>query len=482
MSSRSEHTSSITKTTVRIFEWIKKDLSGLFSGFKSGFSLPQGLYSYTIANHDFTKKIHLRVEKDGAGVLFDNLTHIIHLNPTATFIAKKRLDGWTRKRIVSVLNRLFGGVQRKILLGEVNRVSDIAETIRTTFSGCPFEDLDFIKTRPIFSKEISAPYKVDLALTYTCNNRCRHCYNIVSRKSMPSLAESEWKLVLDKLARLGVPHIIFTGGEPTLHPSLSTLIRHADKNGQIAGLNTNGRLLAHRDFVEELVDAGLDHVQITLESSREKVHNFMTGSNSFDETTRGIKKCLNTSLHVLTNTTLTRLNIDHYKEIVNFLFDMGVHTFAMNSMIHSGKGRANQDTLDIEEISPVLRDVQNIASQKGMRFLWYTPTEYCRLSPVEHGVGYKRCNAGEYSMCIEPNGDVLPCQSYYVSVGNFLEDRWEDIWNSDLFLSFRNRFKDPAESGLPEKCWNCEYLDVCGGGCPLERNALSNKISCNTLI
>ena len=72
-----------------------------------------------------------------------------------------------------------------------------------------------------------------------------------------------------------------------------------------------------------------------------------------------------------------------------------------------------------------------------MRFLWYTPTEYCRFSPFEIGIGVKRCNAGEYSICIEPNGDVLPCQSYYVSAGNLLSDPWESIWESELFRSFR---------------------------------------------
>ncbi|MCB0241561.1 MAG: SPASM domain-containing protein, partial [Anaerolineae bacterium] len=66
--------------------------------------------------------------------------------------------------------------------------------------------------------------------------------------------------------------------------------------------------------------------------------------------------------------------------------------------------------------------VRDRAEELGMRFLWYTPTEYCRMSPVELELGAKRCNAGEYSLCIEPNGDVLPCQSYYVAAGNILRD------------------------------------------------------------
>jgi radical SAM protein with 4Fe4S-binding SPASM domain len=104
-----------------------------------------------------------------------------------------------------------------------------------------------------------------------------------------------------------------------------------------------------------------------------------------------------------------------------------------------------------------------------MRFLWYTVTDYCRLSPVALGLSPKRCNAAEYSICIEPDGDVLPCQSYYVSAGNILSDPWESIWNSDLFRSFRDREQDPEAAGLPPECWDCPDLDMCGGGCRLER-------------
>jgi radical SAM protein with 4Fe4S-binding SPASM domain len=112
-----------------------------------------------------------------------------------------------------------------------------------------------------------------------------------------------------------------------------------------------------------------------------------------------------------------------------------------------------------------------------MRFLWYTPTEYCRMSPVELEIGAKRCNAGEYSICIEPNGDVLPCQSYYLSVGNILRDPWETIWNSGLFRSFRDRGDEPQAAGLPDKCWTCPQLSICGGGCRIEWEATQRAAS-----
>ena len=56
---------------------------------------------------------------------------------------------------------------------------------------------------------------MDLALTYRCNNDCAHCYNARPRNS-PELTTAEWKKILDRLWELGIPHVVFTGGEPTL--------------------------------------------------------------------------------------------------------------------------------------------------------------------------------------------------------------------------------------------------------------------------
>ena len=76
---------------------------------------------------------------------------------------------------------------------------------------------------------------------------------------------------------------------------------------------------------------------------------------------------------------------------------------------------------------------------------------------------------------MEPNGDVLPCQSYYVAAGNILRDPWQEIWQGELFRSFRDREEDPRWAGLPEKCWECPDLPLCGGGCRIEREAREGR-------
>jgi MoaA/NifB/PqqE/SkfB family radical SAM enzyme len=83
---------------------------------------------------------------------------------------------------------------------------------------------------------------MDLALTYRCNNNCAHCYNARPRQQ-PELSTGSGKHILDRLWEIGIPHIVFTGGEPTLRPDLPELIAMPKSNGQITGINTNGRRL-----------------------------------------------------------------------------------------------------------------------------------------------------------------------------------------------------------------------------------------------
>lgn len=430
-----------------------------------------GLHTYRIALPGGQRRIHLRIGADGAGILFVDVTDVIHLNATAAEMVKLALDGVAPAQARATLLRRYAGIDRARLTAELAQMYDLVAELQRPIDGCATCALRDVERVALFSQPVQAPYKVDLALTYACNNACAHCYNEPGRFSMASLTVGEWARVLDILAELGVPHLIFTGGEPTLHPALLELIRHAEAAGQITGINTNGRRLADLAFTQSLADAGLDHVQITLASAEAELHDSVVGARAYAQTLRGIENALACGLHTITNTTLTRRTVGQAGALVDFLYGLGIRTFAMNGMIYSGGGAADPDALPAAELEPVLCAVRDRAEALGMRFLWYTPTEYCRLSPVALGLGPKRCNAGEYSMCIEPNGDVLPCQSYYVAAGNILRDPWAAIWDGALFRSFREREEDPEGCGLPEACWDCPDLALCAGGCRLEREA-----------
>ena len=459
----------------RLWAFLRRDVSGLLERLQGPAPVEPGLSTYRISLPGGRRRLHLRIAADGRGVLFIDAMDVIHLNATAARLAKCALEGVPRAAAIGAAARKFSSARRGEIESDAERIYAMIEHLTSSPSGCPTCALSHLERRALFSTRADAPFKADLALTYGCNNACSHCYNEPDRLDLPSLVRDDWFRVLERLDAVGVPHVIFTGGEATLHPDLPEIVGYADGLGQITGLNTNGRRIAHRPYMRTLAAAGLNHVQVTLASHRAEIHNAINGADAFHQTVRGIESALESGVHAITNTTLMQSNRCEVEELIEFLYALGIRTFAMNGMIYSGGGFRDPSAIPEEELPPLLLQVRDKAAELGMRFLWYTPTEYCRMSPAELEIGAKRCNAGEYSICIEPNGDVLPCQSFYVRAGNILRDPWEAIWQGELFRSFRDREEDPRWAGLPEKCWECPDLPLCGGGCRIEREAREGR-------
>ena len=439
----------------------------LFNKFKNAFQtsstvhgLSSGLYHYTREDEHEKSRVHLRIDPNGVGTLIVNANRVMHLNPTAALMAYLILEGIQESEAIKTIQRTYRIGARQALDDLSTFNFQLSNLIRPD-GACPVHELELDTTMP-FSDRPSAPYRMDLAVTYRCNNDCAHCYNARER-NYPELTTEQWKKIIDDLWALGVPHIVFTGGEATLRDDLPELIRHAESNGQITGLNTNARRLTDMAYVQKLVEAGLDHVQITVESCDGQIHDEMMRVNgAFKQTIAGLKNVLSTRLYVMTNTTMLRTNVHRIPDTLDFLADLGVTTIGLNALIYSGNGLTVGTGLRENELQPILNIATQKTSERGQRLIWYTPTQYCEFDPTASNLGVKGCTAALYSMCIESNGDVLPCQSYYTSLGNMLTDSWDSIWNHKLSTQLRER------QGLPSKCEGCPVVAECGGGCPLK--------------
>jgi len=433
-----------------------------------------GLYHYT-RETDFEKsRIHLRIDADGHGTLIVNANNVMHLNPTATYMAWLTLEGKTKDESIRALRSQYSVSREQADSDLASFLFQFDELIRPE-GACPVHELELESLMP-FSTRPSAPYRMDLAVTYRCNNDCAHCYNARER-NFPELNTEQWFKILDQLWELGVPHIVFTGGEATLRNDLPELIAHAESNGQITGLNTNARRLSDEQYVQKLVDAGLDHVQVTVESCDEQIHNdMMRAKGAFKQTIAGLKNALNNDLYVMTNTTMLRTNVHTIPDTLDFLADIGVPTIGLNALIYSGHGLTVGTGLHQSELQPILDIATRKTAERGQRLIWYTPTQYCEFDPTANNLGVKGCTAALYSMCIESNGNVLPCQSYYHPLGNMLTDPWDSIWNHKLSVQLRER------QNLPAKCETCSLVAECGGGCPLNFESHRDTFGVNSEV
>jgi radical SAM protein with 4Fe4S-binding SPASM domain len=418
------------------------------------------LYHYTREDAGEKARIHLRLDPDGSGTLIVNANRVMQLNPTAALMAYLALQGFPESDAIRSIQREYR-VNTALAAADYSAFRAQLEELVRPDGACPLHDLELETAMP-FSARPTAPYRMDLAITYRCNNDCAHCYNARER-NFPELGTAQWKTVLDRLWALGVPHIIFTGGEATLREDLPELIAHAEANGQITGLNTNARRLSDAGYVRELVEAGLDHAQITVESCDEQVHDaMMHAKGAFRQTVRGLQNALASRLYVMTNTTMLRTNVHTIPATLDFLADLGVPTIGLNALIYAGHGLTVGTGLRESELQPLLDIAASKTAARGQRLIWYTPTQYCHFDPTSSNLGVKGCTASLYSMCIESNGNVLPCQSYYHPLGSFLEDSWDSIWNHPLSIQLRER------QNLPGKCQGCSLVPECGGGCPLQ--------------
>jgi len=420
-----------------------------------------GLYHYTYTKHDEKSRIHLRIEEDGSGVVVINADRVLHLNATAMSIAILHLEGSSEKEICRSVSKIYRVNKDDIQRDVGDLIKKIDELIKPD-GACPIHDL-MLDTNTPFSAKLSAPYRMDLAITYRCNNDCLHCYNARER-SFPELDTKFWILILDKIWDLGIPHIVFTGGEPTLRNDLPELITYAEKKGLITGLNTNGRRLSDPEFTLSLIDSGLDHVQITLESHDPAIHDEMVNCRgAWRQTVQGIREVRKNQIYMMTNTTMLRSNYQSMDKTLDFLAELGVPTVGLNSLIYSGKGNEINNGLHESELPILLTMAKEKTNKNGQKLIWYTPTEYCHFDPVNENLGVKGCTAAYYNMCVEPDGSVIPCQSYYSSLGNILQNDWLEIWNHSLALDLRERRL------IPERCRGCTLLVECGGGCPLHQ-------------
>ncbi|MEJ2446578.1 MAG: radical SAM protein [Anaerolineales bacterium] len=421
--------------------------------------IPAGLYHFPrIAGNDKTR-LHLRIDPDGSGTLLINASSILYLNQTASLIAYHHFNERGLEVIQQLIDQTFDSPPENISEQIQLIIRDLESFIKA--DGAPVNTYSGVEINTPFSQHPSAPYRMDLALTYRCNNDCQHCYNARLR-TYPELSTVMWKNIIDRCWELNIPHLIFTGGEPTLREDLPELIRHAEGNGQITGLNTNGRRLQDKDFIQQLVDAGLDHVQITLESHNAEIHDKMVNlRGAWKQTVAGLENAIDSPLFVMTNTTMLQDNYQSMDQTLDFLGELNVPTVGLNALIYSGRGKDVGTGLSEEELKPLLTLARQKTEAQGQKLIWYTPTLYCHFNPLEMDLGVKGCTAALYNMCIEPDGGVIPCQSYYHQLGNLLDDSWKSIWEHDLALSLRER------SNIPGECQVCSLLEECGAGCPL---------------
>jgi len=364
-------------------------------------------------------RLHLRVEKDGRGLLVVNAATVLHLNQTATEYARLLIQGADGEAAARAISRRYR-INRSQAFADYDRLRERILTLCTSVDLCPVTYMGMERVEP-FSAQTLAPYRVDLALTYRVDDA--GAVDPEARRRVDrELTADEWQSALLALWEAGVPHVCFTGGEPTLRDDLAELVRYGEEQGLVTGLLTDGRRLRDQEYLDGLLQAGLDHIQITLASHRPELYDEIVGQDgAWQEVDAGLRYAIDGDIYVVVHIVVVPANADDVVESVAYLAELGVPAVALSSPLGE----------EAERLQAALEAARNAVHEHDLTLVWDLAAPYSHVNPVEVEAGLSPEQVIRQHLYVEPDGDVLPAQGYNVVLGNLLRDSWDSIWDHE---------------------------------------------------
>ncbi len=370
-------------------------------------TLPAGMYSYQApADAPAPYRLHLRLEPDGHGVLIVNASTVIHLNRTGAEVAYHLVKNTPEDEAVAQIAGRYN-VAKEIVRRDYAEMIDRLRALIDTPDLDPVASLDFDRQDP-YSGATLAPYRIDCALTYHQPEESMGHFAPQERVSRELVTE-EWQLILDKAWNAGVPHVVFTGGEPTMRPDLCALVAHAEKLGMVAGVITNGLRLSESQYLHELLQSGLDHLMLMLDPNEE-------------QSWEALRDVLAEDIAVVVHLTITPQSLAKIDSTMQRLVEMDAKNLSLSAA-----------SVDLKE---ALQEKREVAARLGLHLVWDLPVPYSYFHPVAVELAQTMIDVdsvmagpGHAWLYVEPDGDVLPGQGYYQKVlGNLLTESWEAVW------------------------------------------------------
>jgi len=312
------------------------------------------------------------------------------------------------------------------------------------------------------TQSVSNPLALIAEVTHRCPLHCVYCSNPMQlAETRSELSTEEWISVFQQSGKLGMLHAHFTGGEPLVRTDLARLIAAAREAGLYTNLITSGIGL-NEQRLQLLVDAGLDHIQISFQDSREEAANWIAGARAHAHKIELARAIRNHKIAFTVNLVVHRQNLDHLDEMIAFIEQLSPARVEIAHTQYYGWALANRAALmptraQLEKAVAIVAAAEKRLSGK-MRIDSVVPDYYAQYPKACMG-GW-----GRRLMLINPSGKALPCHAAEVLPGlsfeNVRQKSLEWIWQEST--SFR-RFR--GEEWMHEPCRTCDRRTEDFGGC-----------------
>ncbi|MCE6951736.1 pyrroloquinoline quinone biosynthesis protein PqqE [Cereibacter sphaeroides] len=333
------------------------------------------------------------------------------------------------------------------------------------------DDAAFTAPAPAARSDHDIPMAVLAELTHRCPLQCPYCSNPVELEAASrELSTAEWQRVMTELAELGVLQIHFSGGEPLVRKDLVALVAHVEAVGLYSNLITSAVMLT-REKVAELADAGLAHVQISLQGATpalaDRVGGYRGGHAKKLQAAEWVREA---GLALTLNAVMHRQNLDELPAILDMAVAMGAQRLEVAHVQYYGWALKNRAALmpSVAQLDEATRIVEEARERlAGVLSIDYVIPDYYAVRPKTCMGGW-----GRQFFNISPSGKVLPCHAAETITGlrfdSVRDAPLAEIWHRSEAL---NRYRGTA--WMQEPCRSCIHAEEDFGGCRCQAFALA---------
>jgi PqqA peptide cyclase len=307
---------------------------------------------------------------------------------------------------------------------------------------------------------IPPPKALIAEITHRCPLHCVYCSNPLEMGKV-ELSTDTWKRVIAQAAALGCWHLHLTGGEPLARKDTEQLVAAGREAGLYVNLITSGLGLTP-ERLESLVNAGLDHVQLSFQDSREESGNLFAGTRAHAIKLEVAERIRKHRLAFTVNMVVHRGNLDHLEELIALAETLDADKLEIAHVQYYGWAFENRERL-LPTRAQLDESVATVAAArerlKGTMRIDFVAPDYYAKYPKACMNGW-----GQGLMLIDPAGRVMPCHAAVVIPGlkfpNVEELSLSSIWeSSEVFSRFR------GDEWMQEPCRSCERKAIDFGGC-----------------
>ena len=301
-------------------------------------------------------------------------------------------------------------------------------------------------------------FEIQLDITQTCTERCRHCY--VPEYNPIFLSYDKICEVLDEFREMGGIHVSLSGGECMMHKDIIKIIKAIRERDCTVALLSNLTVCSD-EIIETLVEADAT-VQVSLYSMSPAIHDEITRrKGSWLETINAIMRLRAAQIPVKISCPCLRINYKDYPAVLKFADSLKMD--AQTDFIIMGKQDCDTSNLcnrlTLDETRVLLEDV--ILKAIPMNSEYFSPGKKEHMLSAEEWRKRKVCGACVNSLCLSANGDYYPCPGFAgVVLGNCHADTLHDVWLNSKETK-RIRSVTGCDFAECSECKDRDYCSVC---------------------